>query len=263
MIATVSTLANAAGSLVVPIGAAIFGIEAVLVACGIVALVGIALAALLIGSAADRGAGGPSSSPWPPGATALPVFGGVPESSLIAAFTRATEPRFPRRDGRHPPGRSGRPVLRDPRRHLRGGPVGGAGPRLPSGFAPWAPTRCSATLPAGRGPAHGDRDGRGGRAAPRPRGARLPRARDGRSGAGAAPAGAPPRRRGRRPDGMRGSRAAEPTGPSEAAAPRGTFRAASEPARVVGCVPVDGLPAPGGVLSGRSASPGARDDCRS
>jgi MFS family permease len=94
MIATVSTLANAAGSLVVPIGAAIFGIGAVLVACGIVAVVGIALAALLIGSAGDRGPA-PEFVTVAARAAALPVFGGVPESSLIGAFARATELRVP------------------------------------------------------------------------------------------------------------------------------------------------------------------------
>ncbi len=93
-IATVSTLANAAGSLVLPIGAAVFGIEAVLVACGVIALIGIALAAVLIGPAGDRG---PAAEVVTAAAraAALPVFGGVPESSLIAAFSRATELRVP------------------------------------------------------------------------------------------------------------------------------------------------------------------------
>ncbi len=94
MIATVSTLANAAGSLVIPIGASVFGIETVLVACGVVSLVGIAVAALLIGPAGDRGPAaeivGVAAR-----AAALPVFGGVPEASLIAAFSRAAELRVP------------------------------------------------------------------------------------------------------------------------------------------------------------------------
>jgi MFS family permease len=94
MIATISTLANAAGSLVLPIGAAVFGIEAVLVACGVVAIVGIALAVVLIGPAGDRG---PAAEVVTTAAraAALPVFGGVPEASLIAAFARATELRVP------------------------------------------------------------------------------------------------------------------------------------------------------------------------
>jgi MFS family permease len=94
MIATISTLANAVGSLMVPIGAAVFGIEAVLIACGVVAFVGIALAALLIGPAGDRG---PAAEVVTTAARAagLPVFGGVPESSLIAAFARATELQVP------------------------------------------------------------------------------------------------------------------------------------------------------------------------
>jgi MFS family permease len=94
-IATIGTLANAAGSLVIPIAAAVFGIEVVLVACGFVSLVGIVVAAVLIGPAGDRG---PAADVVTAAAraAALPVFGGVPESSLIATFARATDLRVPR-----------------------------------------------------------------------------------------------------------------------------------------------------------------------
>jgi MFS family permease len=94
-IATIGTLANAAGSLLIPIGAAAFGIEAVLIACGVVTLVGILLAAVLIGPAGDRGPA-PEIVTAAARAATLPVFGGVPESSLIAAFARAAELRVPR-----------------------------------------------------------------------------------------------------------------------------------------------------------------------
>jgi MFS family permease len=93
-IATISTLAYAAGSLVLPVAAVVVGIEPVLLASGALVVAGALAAALLIGASGDRG---PSADAVSTAArvAALPVFAGVPAARLAAAFTRATELEVP------------------------------------------------------------------------------------------------------------------------------------------------------------------------
>ncbi|MEI8334700.1 MAG: cyclic nucleotide-binding domain-containing protein [Chloroflexota bacterium] len=91
---TVSILANAVGALVLPIAAGVVGIGAVLIACGAIVFVGIAIAVVLVGSTVDR-APAPEVVTAASRVAALPVFGGVPESSLISALGRATEVQVP------------------------------------------------------------------------------------------------------------------------------------------------------------------------
>jgi hypothetical protein len=87
---TLSILANAVGALVLPIAAGIVGIDAVLITCGVVAFISIAIAAVLIGSTVDR-APAPEIVTTASRVAALPIFGGVPESSLVSALGRAAE----------------------------------------------------------------------------------------------------------------------------------------------------------------------------
>ncbi len=93
-IATVSTLAYAAGSLVLPVAAGSMGTGPVLAASAVIVLVGVALAAILIGPAADRG---PAAELVSAAArvAALPIFAGVPEARLAAAFGHAIELAVP------------------------------------------------------------------------------------------------------------------------------------------------------------------------
>ena len=91
---TVSILANAVGALVLPIAAGVVGIDAVLITCGAVVFIGIAIGAVLVGSTVDR-APAPEIVTAASRIAALPVFGGVPESSLVFALGRATEMRVP------------------------------------------------------------------------------------------------------------------------------------------------------------------------
>lgn len=87
-IATISTLAYAAGSLVLPVAAGAIGITAVLIASGILVVVGAGLAAMLIGAG---GEGGPSAIATEAAirVAGLAVFAGVPETRLAAALSRA------------------------------------------------------------------------------------------------------------------------------------------------------------------------------
>lgn len=89
-IATISTLAYAAGSLVLPVAAGAFGITPVLIASGVLVACGATLAAVLIGSG---GVGGPSAAATDVAirAARLPVFAGVPEARLASAFSRAEQ----------------------------------------------------------------------------------------------------------------------------------------------------------------------------
>ncbi len=89
-IATISTLAYAAGSLVLPVAAGVVGFEPVLLASGALVVAGAVVAALLIGASGDRG---PSADVVSTAArvAALPVFAGVPAARLAAAFARASE----------------------------------------------------------------------------------------------------------------------------------------------------------------------------
>jgi len=89
-IASVSTLAYAAGSLALPILADAFGVEAVLVACGVLVVAGVGAAAVIVGPGADR-APAPELVSTAARAAALPVFGGIPEARLVAAFARSHE----------------------------------------------------------------------------------------------------------------------------------------------------------------------------
>jgi MFS family permease len=88
-IATISTLAYAAGSLVLPVAAGAVGMEVVLVGSAIMAVAGAGCAVLLIGPAADRG---PSAALVSAAARAveLPVFAGIPAARLAAAFARSS-----------------------------------------------------------------------------------------------------------------------------------------------------------------------------
>ncbi len=89
-IATISTLAYAAGSLVLPVAAGIVGIGQVLLASGVLVVVGSLVAVWLIGSTGDHG----PSAELTTAATrvaALTVFAGVPASRLADAFSRAVE----------------------------------------------------------------------------------------------------------------------------------------------------------------------------
>jgi Major Facilitator Superfamily/Cyclic nucleotide-binding domain len=87
-IATVSTLAYAAGSLVMPIAAGAFGIEPVLLASGALVVVGATVSVLLIGGG---GTGGPSPDLVAAAGRIgeLAVFAGVPQARLADAFSRA------------------------------------------------------------------------------------------------------------------------------------------------------------------------------
>jgi hypothetical protein len=89
-IATISTLAYAAGSLVLPVMAGRVGITQVLVASAVLVVVGSLIAVWLIGSAGDHG---PSAELTSVAArvAALTVFAGVPASRLADAFARALE----------------------------------------------------------------------------------------------------------------------------------------------------------------------------
>ncbi len=89
-IATVSTLAYAAGSLVLPVAAGIVGLEPVLVASSVVVIVGVGVAAVLIGGAED---GGPRPELRSAAArvAGLSIFAGVPETRLAAALAQAVE----------------------------------------------------------------------------------------------------------------------------------------------------------------------------
>ncbi len=89
-IATISTLAYATGSLVLPIAAGAVGTEPVLIASGVLVVSGVVVSILLIGSGADRGLSAEAVSTAARVAS-LPIFAGVPESRLAAAFARAAE----------------------------------------------------------------------------------------------------------------------------------------------------------------------------
>jgi len=89
-IATISTLAYALGSLVLPVASGIVGIGPVLLASAVLVLIGIATSIVLIGSAANRS---PTAELLSAAAhaAALPVFTGIPEAWLATAFGRAAE----------------------------------------------------------------------------------------------------------------------------------------------------------------------------
>ena len=89
-IATISTLAYAAGSLVLPVAAGAIGITPVLIGSGILVALGAALAAVLIGAG---GEGGPSAAATEAAVrvATLAVFAGVPEARLATALSRAEQ----------------------------------------------------------------------------------------------------------------------------------------------------------------------------
>ncbi len=93
-IATISTLAYAAGSLVLPVAAGRIGLGLVLLASAAIVLVGVAAAAILIGPTADEGPTAELVTAAARVAT-LPVFAGVPEARLAAAFGHANELAVP------------------------------------------------------------------------------------------------------------------------------------------------------------------------
>ncbi len=89
-IATISTLAYAAGSLVLPVAAGVVGIEPVLLASGLLVVLGALVAVWLIGSAGSHG----PSAELTAAATrvvGLTVFAGVPASRLADSLSRAIE----------------------------------------------------------------------------------------------------------------------------------------------------------------------------
>jgi MFS family permease len=89
-IATLSTLAYAAGSLVLPVAAGIFTIGPVLIASAVIIVVGVVLAVALVGASVGRG---PTAEVMTAAARAAdqPVFAGVARSALVSAFGRARE----------------------------------------------------------------------------------------------------------------------------------------------------------------------------
>ncbi len=89
-IATISTLAYAAGSLVLPVAADVVGISEVLLVSGGLVVVGSLVAVALIGSAGDHGPSAELTTAAERVAI-LPVFAGVPASRLAQAFARAIE----------------------------------------------------------------------------------------------------------------------------------------------------------------------------
>ena len=91
-IATISTLAYAAGSLVLPVASGVVGTGPVLIASGGLVVIGAVVSIALIGAGADRGPSAELVS-TATRVAGLPVFAGVPESRLVAAFSRATEQR--------------------------------------------------------------------------------------------------------------------------------------------------------------------------
>jgi MFS family permease len=93
-IATVSTLAYAAGSLALPVLAGSVGVTPILVASAVVVTVGFGAAALIVGPVADRPTASGASSAAAR-AVGLAVFTGVPKARLAAAFTRGLEQDVP------------------------------------------------------------------------------------------------------------------------------------------------------------------------
>jgi MFS family permease len=93
-IATISTLAYAAGSFVLPVAAGAIGITPVLIASAVLVACGAALAAILIGTGAE---GGPSPAMTEAAlrVARLPIFAGVPENRLAGAFSRAERVAVP------------------------------------------------------------------------------------------------------------------------------------------------------------------------
>lgn len=89
-IATVSTLAYSAGALALPVMSGVLGVTPVLVASGVLLVIGVALAALVVGPRADQAATTEIQG-VARRVAGLPIFAGVPASRLIAAFTRARE----------------------------------------------------------------------------------------------------------------------------------------------------------------------------
>ncbi len=87
-IATVSTLAYAAGSFVMPVAAGAVGVEPVLLASGVLVVVGAIVSVLLIGRG---GSGGPAPDLIAAAGRIgeLAVFAGVPQARLADAFSRA------------------------------------------------------------------------------------------------------------------------------------------------------------------------------
>ena len=173
VIATVATLAYAAGAFAVPTLAGPVGVGGVLIGSAVAVVIAAVVSAILIGSAGTR-------APDPDETilrrvAGLPVFAGVGPAQFEADPRAAAVPRHHGRRGRHPPGRSGRPLLRDPRRrvrrvaHRRSERGGGtsANPRA---------RRCLRRARAAHGNAAiGDRRRPERGPAPRARGCRLPR----------------------------------------------------------------------------------------
>lgn len=89
-IATVSTLAYAAGSLALPILAGTVGVERTMVGSALVVVVGVGMAAAIVGSGADQAVAADVATAADRAAS-LPLFAGVPEARLSAAFARASE----------------------------------------------------------------------------------------------------------------------------------------------------------------------------
>jgi len=89
-IATISTLAYATGSLVLPVAAGIVGIERVLLVSGVLVVAGTVLGAVLIGAGGDQGPR-PEIRSAAARVAGLPIFAGVPETRLAAVLARATE----------------------------------------------------------------------------------------------------------------------------------------------------------------------------
>ena len=142
-IATISTLAYATGSLVLPIAAGAVGTEPVLIASGVLVVSGVVVSILLIGSGADRGLSAEAVSTAASGRLAADLrrCPGVAPRRCIRPGRRAGGHR---RDGADPAGRSRRPVLRHPRRDVRRR-SGRPRTRPCGGSGRWAPTRSSAS----------------------------------------------------------------------------------------------------------------------
>ena len=88
--ATITTLAYATGSLLMPVWSGAFGIGPVFVASGLLVVVGAILAIVLIGRGGDRAPAAVFVS-TAARVAALPIFAGIPESRLATAFARAQE----------------------------------------------------------------------------------------------------------------------------------------------------------------------------
>ena len=144
VLGTISTVAFATGSFVLPVASGTFGTGPVLLVTGIGVAVAGVIGALLAAPAARRPAGS-AADVRVNRLAGLPLFSGVPAASLEAVAVRLEPVDVSRRPGRDPAGRPRRPLLHHRARVVRGDPTPGR-ERGRRGAPPddGSPARCSA-----------------------------------------------------------------------------------------------------------------------